>query len=121
MPESKPKDLIFKIVPSPEWDLVGSDYEGSAHDLSDGFLHFSTLTQLPETLQLYYKGQRDLVLIAVDPVPLSAKLKYEFSASRGTSFPHLYGPLPRSAVLWVRPLSLDMEGRHVLPSFGPNL
>ena len=42
-------------------------YPGSAHDQADGFLHFSTWAQLPETLRLYYAGEDDLVLVAVDP------------------------------------------------------
>lgn len=108
--------LIFKIVPRAEWEAVSDSYGGSAHDRTDGFLHFSTARQLPDTLRLYYAGQSDLVLVAVDPEAVAASLKYEHSASRNEDFPHLFTPLPRAAVLWVRDLSTDSDGQFVLPT-----
>ena len=47
------KSTIFKIMPRAEWGRADA-YEGSAHDRADGFLHFSTGPQLPETLRRYY-------------------------------------------------------------------
>ena len=52
---------VFKIVPRAEWAEVTDAYEGSAHDRADGFLHFSTWPQLPETLRRYYAGKDDLL------------------------------------------------------------
>lgn len=98
-------ELIFKIVPRTEWESVGAEYHGSAHDKADGFLHFSTAPQLPETLRRYYAGQTDLMLVAVDAAALGAALKWEHSPSRGEDFPHLYGALPTSAVVWAKPVT----------------
>jgi uncharacterized protein (DUF952 family) len=94
-------NLIFKILPRAEWEAAGAFYEGSAHDKADGFLHFSTASQLAETLRLYYAGQHNLMLVAVDETALSAALKYEHAPSRGEDFPHLFGPLP--APRWCGP------------------
>ena len=102
--------LIFKIVPRGEWDAVGADYHGSAHDRADGFLHFSTAPQLAATLRLYYAGQDDMVLIAVEAERLGMALKWEHSPSRGEDFPHLFAALPRSAVEWTKPLARDASG-----------
>jgi len=107
--------LIFKIVPRAEWEKVGAEYHGSAHDRADGFLHFSTGPQLPETLRRYYAGQTDLMLVAVDAAALGDTLKWEHSPSRGEYFPHLYGPLPRSGVTWASPLSRTPDGEFLLP------
>ena len=107
--------LIFKIVPRPEWESAGESYAGSPHDKADGFLHFSTRAQLPETLRLYYAGVTDLVLVAVEADKLGEALKWEHSASRGEDFPHLYGPLPLSAVLWSEPLNRKADGEFLLP------
>ncbi len=96
--------LIFKIIPRAEWESGGDAYHGSAHDRADGFLHFSTAAQLPETLKRYYAGQSDLVLVAVETDALGAALKWEHSPSRAADFPHLYAPLPRDAVVWTRPI-----------------
>lgn len=107
--------LIFKIVPRAEWESGGGDYHGSAHDQADGFLHFSTAAQLPETLRRYYAGHDDLILVAVDPGALGAALKWEYSPSRDEDFPHLYGALSCDAMKWARPVGRDADGAFVLP------
>jgi len=108
-------ELIFKIVPRTEWESESGDYHGSAHDKADGFLHFSTAPQLPETLRRYYAGQDDLTLVAVDPKALGPALKWEFSQSRGEDFPHLYAALSCEAIKWARPLLRGADGEFVLP------
>lgn len=110
---------IFKIVPRAEWAEITDAYEGSAHDRADGFMHFSTAAQLPDTLRRHYAGQDDLLLVAVDPVKLGRLLTWEHSPSRGEDFPHLYGVLLTSAVLWVKPVSKDAQGKFILPEIHP--
>ena len=110
-------DPIFKIVPRAEWAEITDAYEGSAHDRADGFMHFSTAPQLPETLRRYYAGQDDLLLIAVDPVRLGRLLTWEHSPSRGEDFPHLYGVLLTSAVLWVKSITKDAQGGFIIPEW----
>jgi uncharacterized protein (DUF952 family) len=108
-------DLIFKIVPRAEWEAGSGDYHGSAHDKADGFLHFSTASQLAETLKRYYAGQDDLMLIAADPAALGPALKWEHSPSRGEDFPHHYAALSCDAIKWARPLKRDAQGHFTLP------
>ena len=108
-------ELIFKIVPRAEWEAGSGDYHGSAHDRADGFLHFSTAEQLPETLRRYYAGQDDLMLVALDAAALGAALKWEFSRSRGENFPHLYAPLSCDAMKWAQPLIRKADGSFDLP------
>jgi len=48
-------------------------------------------------------------------VRLGSVLKWEHSPSRGEDFPHLYGVLLTSAVLWVKPLAKNAEGGFLLP------
>lgn len=108
-------DLIFKIVPRAEWEASSGDYEGSAHDRADGFLHFSTAAQLPETLRRYYADKDDLILVAVDAAALGAALKWEHSPSRGEDFPHLYAALSCDAMKWARPIAKAADGRLFLP------
>ncbi|OAI45440.1 hypothetical protein AYO42_02695 [Rhizomicrobium sp. SCGC AG-212-E05] len=107
--------MIFKIVPRPEWEAQSGDYHGSAHDRADGFLHFSTAAQLPETLRLYYAGQDDLMLVAVEADALGAALKWERSQSRAEDFPHLYAPLSCDAMKWARPLLRKPDGSFDIP------
>jgi len=107
--------LIFKIVPRGEWEAASGDYHGSAHDRTDGFLHFSTAAQLPEMLRLYYVDQDDLMLVAADAEALGTALKWEHSAVRNQDFPHLYGALSCDAMKWARPITKDATGKFVLP------
>jgi uncharacterized protein (DUF952 family) len=107
--------LIFKIVPRGEWEAASGDYCGSAHDQADGFLHFSTASQLPETLRLYYADADDLMLVAVEADALGPPLKWEHSTLRGEDFPHLYGPLTCDAMKWARPIKKNTDGQFVLP------
>jgi uncharacterized protein (DUF952 family) len=109
--------LIFKIATAGDWaeaERAGA-FAGSAHDRADGFLHFSTGAQLAETLRLYYAGQDNLVLAAVEAEALGAALKWEHAPSRGEDFPHLFAPLPLSAVKWTRVLTRDPTGTIILP------
>ncbi|MGE0613040.1 MAG: DUF952 domain-containing protein [Hyphomicrobiales bacterium] len=108
---------IFKICGAEEWAqaLESGVYRGSAADLADGFIHFSTGAQLAGTAARHFAGRRDLVLAAVDPDRLGPELRWE-PARRGDLFPHLYGHMPVSAVLWHRPLPLGPDGVHSLPA-----
>ncbi len=108
--------LIYKIVPRAEWETAGDVFMGSAIDQRDGFLHFSTGPQLAETLRLYFAGQTDLLLIAVDERAVAEDLKYEFAPARGEDFPHLFASLPHSSVLWARPIGKTGDGAFVLPA-----
>jgi uncharacterized protein (DUF952 family) len=67
-----------------------------------------------ETAAKHFSGRIDLVLVAVDTDALGSCLRWE--RSRGNlMFPHLYGWLDPSTVLWVKPLPLGTDGRHVFP------
>ncbi len=111
-----PVRLIYHMCRREEWDAaraVGS-YAGSSQDLADGFIHFSTAAQLPESARKHRAGQTGLVLLATDPQLLGDALRWEASR-RGVLFPHLYGPLPAWAVRWARDLPLGADGEHALP------
>lgn len=107
---------IYKICEAALWREAERDgvFRGAAIDLTDGYIHFSTATQVADTAAKHFAGQRDLVLAAIAAEALGEKLKWE-PARNGALFPHLYGPLPLAAVRWVKPLPLGLDGRHVPP------
>ena len=109
--------IVFKILATEEWraaEAAGA-FAGSAIDRADGFIHFSTADQAPETAAKWFRGHDDLMLVAVDADALGEKLVWEPSRG-GALFPHLYGSLPLSSVLWSRPLPLGSDGRHAFGS-----
>ena len=106
--------LVYKIAPEALWReaVEKGSFSGSPVDLKDGFIHFSTAAQVPETAARHFAGATDLVLIAVSATGLD--LRWEPSRG-GDLFPHLYEDLPLTAVQWVQPLPLDADGRHRFP------
>ena len=96
---------IYKILSGEAWREAERSgvYHGSSDDTRDGFIHFSTAEQTPGTYEKYFSGKPDLILAAIDVEALGDALKWEPSRG-GALFPHLYGDLPLSAVLWSRVL-----------------
>ncbi|MGR7994036.1 DUF952 domain-containing protein [Xanthobacter sp. ZOL 2024] len=107
---------IYKISPATLWATAQAEgvFTGAPVDVADGFIHFSTAAQARETAAKHFQGQDGLKLVAIDPAPLGAALKWEPSRG-GALFPHLYGPLPLTAVLWVKDLPLGADGLHLFP------
>ncbi len=105
--------LIFKIVSTLEWKAAeaAGAFTGAAVDRADGFIHFSTAEQAPETAAKWFAAQDDLTVVAVNSAALGPVLVWEPSRG-GSLFPHLYATLPLSAVVWSRPLPLGPDGRH---------
>lgn len=107
-------NTIYKILDAEAWQQAERDnvYRGSADDARDGFIHFSTAEQTPGTYEKYFAGKPDLMLVAIDPEALGDALKWEPSRG-GALFPHLYGDLPLSAVLWSRVLASINDVRQL--------
>jgi len=107
--------LIFKIFTAGEWAALARDgaTDGAPVDLADGFIHFSTAGQAPETAGKHFAGREGLMLAAVDADALGAALKWEPSRG-GALFPHLYRALHRAEVVWAKPLPLTPQG-HAFP------
>ncbi len=112
---------IYHICTRAEWRaaLARGRYEGSSQDRDDGFIHFSTAAQVVASAAKHRAGQDGLVLVAVDTEALGAALRWEKSRG-GALFPHLYGPLPMSAVRRVEDLPLGPDGAHVFPPLDPD-
>ncbi|WP_210497064.1 DUF952 domain-containing protein [Microvirga antarctica] len=108
--------IIYKICIESLWEKAESSgqFNGAPVDIQDGYLHFSTASQVHETALRHFAGQQDLLLIAIDADRLGDGLIFEPSRG-GDLFPHLFGPLPLSAVLWTKPLPIGPDGRHVFP------
>ena len=57
---------IYKICSASAWREAErrGTFKGSADDLRDGFIHFSSRAQLMETARRHFSGQAGLFLIA---------------------------------------------------------
>lgn len=107
--------LIYKILRADEWAALEAEGEtpGAPLDVADGYVHFSTAEQAPETAAKWFDGVEGLHLLALETGTLGRALKWE-PARGGALFPHLYGPLRLEDVIWDAPLEWDGTA-HVFP------
>lgn len=103
--------LIYKILRPSECAafIAAGASLGAPVDLSDGFIHFSTASQVAETAARHFAGEAGLWLLACDADSLGPALRWEKSRG-GQDFPHLYRPLSVDDVQWMRPLPLVTTG-----------
>jgi uncharacterized protein (DUF952 family) len=70
---------------------------------SEGFVHCSTRAQLARTLARHFAGAGPLVGLVLDRGAIAAELRWEDSRP-GERFPHVYAPIPVTAVVAVERL-----------------
>lgn len=110
-------DVIYKICDAEEWRRAeeAGEFAGAAIDLQDGYIHFSSATQVAETAAKHFAGRENLVLVSVKTEPLGDALKWEPSRG-GDLFPHLYGTLSTKLVCDVIAMPPGEDGVHQLPN-----
>ncbi len=114
-------NVILHIAPRLDWERAKEAGEYRPPSLeSEGFIHFSTPSQVVEVANALYAGRDDLVLLVVNPAQLTAPLRWEAPVGGGGAepagpFPHLYGPLPVEAVATVVEFAPGPEGAFTLP------
>lgn len=108
--------IIYKIVPRALWDesVARGTFNGSAVDIADGFIHFSTGAQVHATAAKHFQGVTDLLLVALEADALGDAIRWEPSRG-GDLFPHLYGTLPTRLAVWVKAMPNDPHGNPVVP------
>jgi len=111
---------IYKICSASAWREAERQgvYRGSADDVRDGFIHFSTAAQVAETARKHFFGQEALFLIEVDGDALGEALRWERSRN-DQLFPHLYGELDLGAVRGIFDMRIRADGYHDLPELKP--
>ena len=111
-------EFIYKIATRPVTEAArkAGTFTGRPIDIADGYLHFSTAAQLPQTLKLYFAGQGDIVLLALRSRDLGEALVWEPSRG-GQLFPHVYGTFPMSAVAHEAVIAVEADGSCVLPEW----
>jgi uncharacterized protein (DUF952 family)/GNAT superfamily N-acetyltransferase len=101
-------DTVLLHVTTPaEWRAALDTGAVSPPSLAEvGFVHLSTPDQAHLPADRLFPGRRDVVVLVIDPSRLRAPVRFEPGAPGDPAslrFPHLYGPLPTSAVVAVLP------------------
>ena len=97
-------DPIFHLAMPRAWAdaFVSGEYLVSTRDMSldeVGFIHCSTREQIESTANNFYDDVDQLVVLTIDPLLVPSRIVFEAPARDSPLlFPHIYGPLPVSAV-----------------------
>ncbi len=114
--------MILHILSRSQWEFArrGTDYRPPSLT-AEGFIHCSTIAQVIDTANLFYRGQGDLLVLRIDERKLTARLAFEAPADSADArsralFPHIYGPLNLDAVIGAIELPCDADGSFRLPA-----
>ena len=107
--------VIYHITTADAWAAAQADGEYEAPSLADeGFIHCSEdEAQTLRVVARRFAGVSGLIVLDVDVIRLKTEVKREPSGS-GEIYPHIYGKINLDAVVRVRDLTLDADGRHLL-------
>lgn len=107
--------MIYRIAEAGDWARAQQLGEFASADLAlEGFIHCSDKHQILRTAAKYYAGKKSLVLLEIDETKIINDLKREDSTGRGEMFPHIYAPIPLTAI--TRHIEfIETDGVFVLP------
>ncbi|SMD38252.1 Uncharacterized conserved protein, DUF952 family [Reichenbachiella faecimaris] len=97
------ESISFHLSSKKDWEAQGQStlYKHPSLE-SEGFIHTSYLSELRTTYEQYFKPDDQLVLLGIDLSKVEAEVKINEVPSRGTLFPHIYGKLNKSAIVFLR-------------------
>ncbi|MBI9045248.1 MAG: DUF952 domain-containing protein [Anaerolineaceae bacterium] len=102
---------IFHITYKKDWENALQTGQYTADSLNEeGFIHCSTIEQVAGSANNYFVGQKELIVLQIDPIKVNAKIKYENLIGGKDLFPHIYGILDVNAVKKILPLILNSDG-----------
>jgi len=103
--------MLFHILKSTDWATAKEQGKYAPASLeAEGFIHLSEEQQVAGTVERFYQGQSDLLLLEIDPARIRTSLQYDQVGDHGV-FPHLYEALNIEAVVkvWLLDDFLDRE------------
>jgi uncharacterized protein (DUF952 family) len=108
--------VIYHITSRDEWDFAQTNREYSAKSFAEeGFIHCSYVRQLVTVANRFFRGQNNLVLLAIDCNKITSKIVDENLEGGTELYPHLYGLLPITAVTKVINFPCNPDGGFSLP------
>jgi uncharacterized protein (DUF952 family) len=100
---NSPQRVLVHLCSAEDWRRAQACGELRPDSLqAQGFVHLSAPEQVHLPANRLYSGRTDLVLLHIDPAKLSDPVRWEPGVPtdpEAMRFPHLYGPLPVTAVI----------------------
>jgi glutathione S-transferase len=103
------QSVVYHLALAGEWQEALST--GRAYSVSTrgralaevGFVHCAFAHQVGAVAGRFYADRDDLVVLAIDPSATGAELVVEGVPGTDEVFPHIYGPVPLTAVVSATP------------------
>jgi uncharacterized protein (DUF952 family) len=106
---------LFHISLSSDWARAQRD--GAITDSTrgigleqEGYIHCSFAEQVAATARRFYGDLDAIVLLRIDPDLVGSPVVVEDLVGSGEPFPHVYGPIPVTAVIAAITVSPDQTG-----------
>lgn len=97
--DATPADTVYHFADPADWARAQDAGEYRNEGLQrEGFLHCATAAQLTGVIERHQRGRGALLLLHLDALALGAALRYDLSPRSGEAYPHVYGPIPLTAV-----------------------
>jgi uncharacterized protein (DUF952 family) len=91
--------ILYHITTQQLWEAqrLKEDFRDPSLE-TEGFIHASLKTQVPGTLNRFFAGKTGLCVLGFD-VSKAGKIVFEDLYGEGKAFPHVYGPIPKTAII----------------------
>jgi uncharacterized protein (DUF952 family) len=109
MSESSPaSEPLYHFAAPADWDAARGVGAYAPPGLAvEGFIHAATAAQVPGVIQRHLRGHGPCVRLTLDADALRPLLVFEWSQASGDLYPHVFGPIPVSAVVAAEPFDPD--------------
>lgn len=112
--------MLLHIISRSEWDRAQAAGQIAPDSLaSEGFVHCSYADQVLIPANARYPNRQDLLLLVLDPGAIPHRIVEEDSDGSGSAFPHVYGPIPVTAVIRAVAFPPGEDGTFSLPAVRP--
>lgn len=101
---------IYHITDRQTWQADNDVQFYNGDTLSSiGFIHCCRSDQIDFVLENWFRGQADLVLLQVNTKKLTSQLVFENLEGGSELFPHIYGPIDRTAITNISHIDKEHE------------
>ena len=108
--------MIYHIVHKEDWKKSMDENSYTPESLSqEGFIHCSPAEKISGTLNKFFKGKKDLILISIDESKVHTDVIWEDLYGHNFEFPHIYGKLNLNSVTEVTDIKTAADGSFILP------
>jgi uncharacterized protein (DUF952 family) len=100
--------MLFHTISPEDWATFDDKSHYEAESLhTEGFIHCSTDAQLLGVVERFYGSVDNLLALHIDETLLDCELKYEPAPGTDERYPHVFGPIVKTAIVNVVVIKAD--------------